>query len=39
MGYIRYIPAAFGGYLVLSAVLVLFGQGLGNLVASLVPFG
>ena len=38
MGYGRYLPAAFGGYLVLSSVLVLFGQGLGNLVQSLVPF-
>jgi membrane protein DedA with SNARE-associated domain len=38
MGYLRYIPAAFAGYLVLSSVLVLFGQGLGNLVQSLVPF-
>lgn len=39
MGYGRYLPAAFGGYLVLSSVLVLFGQGLGNLLQSLVPFG
>lgn len=38
MGYTRYVPAAFGGYLVLSALLVLFGQGLGTLVRSLAPF-
>lgn len=38
MGFARYLPAAFGGFLVLSSVLVLFGQGLGNALGSLVPF-
>jgi membrane protein DedA with SNARE-associated domain len=39
MGYARYIPAALGGYLVLSSVLVLFGQGLVAIVRTLVPVG
>ncbi len=37
MGFARYLPAAFGGFLVLSTVLVLFGQGLGNALGSLAP--
>jgi len=39
MGYARYIPAALGGYLVLSTVLVLFGQRLVAIVRTLVPLG
>lgn len=38
MGYARYIPSAFAGYLVLSTVLVIFGQGIGLAIQSLVPF-
>lgn len=38
MGFGRYVPSAFGGFLVLSSALVLFGQGLGSVLGSLVPF-
>lgn len=38
MGFGRYVPSAFGGFLVLSSVLVVFGQGLGSALGSLVPF-
>ncbi|MFN8623586.1 MAG: hypothetical protein U0869_22835 [Chloroflexota bacterium] len=39
MGYARYLPAAFAGFLVLCSVLVLFGQGLVLAVRAIVPLG
>ena len=38
MGYARYLPAAFGGYLVWCSVLALFGQGLLLAWQSVTPF-
>jgi hypothetical protein len=37
MGYLRFFPASFGGFLVLCSALVLFGQGLLLALQSLVP--
>lgn len=37
MGYVRFFPASFGGYLVLCSLLALFGQGLLLAVQSVVP--
>ena len=38
MSYLRFLPASFVGFLVLCAVLVLFGQGLLLAVQSIIPF-
>lgn len=37
MGYARFFPASFGGFLVLCSVLVLFGQGIVAAVRAIVP--